>query len=738
LQNRLDTYSPGTMLLGAMLCGLTGIVLAVHLALSTPWLGLTLQAQPGQAGLLVQHSTGPAAAVPAGTRLMALEGPAPSSEAAPSRRMELQPVDLIEEPDLLPTYAEVGELLARQSALGQLLNSGEPLRLHILHAETGRADVVQALPEARPLASLPGVFWSLQLYGLCAILLGCWVWALRPRDWGARAFGLTGFMLFVSASAAAVYGSRELALDGGLFRMLSMVNHAGATLFGCALIMLFMAYPRMLLPARWLALPFVVYLPWLALDSFHMLPNPFWGSGLIYASQTLIAVALALFQWRHTRHNPVQRAALRWMSLSTFTGCALFVISMALPHLVGEMPMSQSTAFGFFMLMYAGLAMGVRQYRLFALDEWAFRILLYVVGAIALLVLDALFLFVLHLNAAISLSLALVITGFAYLPLRNLLWSRLVNRQALDQGQLFRAVLDVTLAPTRALQAERWRGLLQTMFTPLDITALAPAQAPAEPEIREQGLALALPADAGQPALQLSYPWRGRGLFGPAHLLQARELLALRQDTQASRAAFERGVAHERQRIAQDLHDDVGAMLLTSLHQPDMGQVHQTLRSTIAEIRSIVSGLSGETPSLAEALASMRYEAGQRLDAAGVALQWQEPPLPDTALDYRIAKNLSSALREMLSNTLRHAQAKAVRIALRLEQNMLHMEISDDGKGMDAAAQTAGHGLRNVQRRMADIGGQASARSSAAGVCVHLSLPLPSVPSSRLPAQSPT
>ena len=729
MRKKLGGFSPGTMLLAAALCGFAGVLIALQLVLAPPWLGLSLQVPSEGPGLLIEKASGPAAAIPVDSRLIALEAGAPGSGSGKTAatRIDLQAIDLIEEPDMLASYAQVRELMARQTAVNHLLtdaSSQAPLRLIIQTPGSGATQAFPISPQGRPMGSLPSVFWIMQFYGLCAILLGCWVWVLRPHDWGARAFGITGFMLFVSASAAAVYGSRELALDGGLFRLLSIANHLGATLFGCALIMLFMAYPRMLLPARWLALPFAVYIPWLIFDTLHALPTPFWGSGLIYASQTLIAILLAIVQWRKTQGNPVQRAALRWISLSTFTGCALFVISMALPHLVGETPLSQSTAFGFFMLMYAGLALGVRQFRLFTLDEWAFRILLYVVGAIILLVLDAVFLYIVHLNAAISLSLALVITGFAYLPLRNLFWSRLVTRQALDQGQLFRAVLDVTLAPTPALQIERWRALLQTMFEPLEITSLSPDHAPSEAEIRRQGLELALPSGDTQPALSLSYPWRGRGLFSPAHLQQARELLALRQDTQASRADFERGVAHERQRIAQDLHDDVGAMLLTSLHQPDMGQVRQTLRSTIAEIRAIVSGLTGDTPSLAEALADMRYEAGQRLEAAGIALQWHEHTLSELALDYRTAKNLSSVLRETLSNIVRHAQATRVRIDVRMEGGALHMQIGDDGKGLDGTAPDGGHGLKNIQRRMVDIGGQADAHSSTAGTTIQISVPL--------------
>ena len=148
------------------------------------------------------------------------------------------------------------------------------------------------------------------------------------------------------------------------------------------------------------------------------------------------------------------------------------------------------------------------------------------------------------------------------------------------------------------------------------------------------------------------------------------------------------------------------------------------MRSTIAEIRAIVSGLTGDTPSLAEALADMRYEAGQRLEAAGIALQWHEHTLSELALDYRTAKNLSSVLRETLSNIVRHAQAARVRIDVRMEGGALHMQIGDDGKGLDGTAPGGGHGLKNIQRRMVDIGGQADAHSSTAGTTIQISVPL--------------
>ena len=83
-----------------------------------------------------------------------------------------------------------------------------------------------------------------------------------------------------------------------------------------------------------------------------------------------------------------------------------------------------------------------------------------------------------------------------------------------------------------------------------------------EPEIREDGLELVLPPVSGIPATSLRYPWAGRSLFGAAHVKTAQHLLQLMAHADASRDAYDRGVAEERGRIARDMHDNIGAPLL--------------------------------------------------------------------------------------------------------------------------------------------------------------------------------
>ena len=278
------------------------------------------------------------------------------------------------------------------------------------------------------------------------------------------------------------------------------------------------------------------------------------------------------------------------------------------------------------------------------------------------------------------------------------------------------------------LNAEnRMRALLARLFEPVE--QIASSEAVVHAAILRDGLDLAVPAVADTPALTLRYGWAGRRLFGSRDAKLAEQLVRMMRYSEASRSEYERGRTEERHRIARDLHDDVGARLLSGLHKSGVDDVQRVLRDALADIRSIVGGLSAECLPLSQVLAALRHETGDRLDMAGIQLAWRldGEEESESLLDYPIYRGLISLHREIVTNVIRHARASAVEVSLLLSDEVLTMRIRDDSAGipvpMEDEMQT-GHGLRGIRRRIAELGGAITFEPVERGTSIAISLPL--------------
>ncbi|WP_369057896.1 ATP-binding protein [Caulobacter sp. 73W] len=596
-----------------------------------------------------------------------------------------------------------------------------------LRRADGGERTVEITPRPAAIGDLPFGFWFQIGVGFGGLLISAWVWALRPGEWAARMFALTGLAMLTFTHAAAIYSTRELALAAPLFRALCELNYVGASLFGVAMINVFLSYPKRLVPMVGLLAAPVVFGAWGAATLLRLMPDVATAYHLPVVTEMGLILVAILAQAVAVRKDPTSRAALLWLGLSVAIGAGAFVAMMAAPQVLGFAPaMPQGYAFGFFLLIHIGVALGLRRYRLFDLKDWAFAILFYAGAAAAFVILDLVLVMTLPLDQGPALGLSLLMVAFAYLPLRDWLWRRMVARRTLADHELFNAVIEVAFGGSRRERGDRWRELLNRLFEPLDVTPLG--NGPATPQASEDGLRLTLPATADSPALALQYPWRGRGLFGRPHLKLARQLAAMMSHVQDSREAYERGVIEERRRIARDLHDDVGARLLSGLHTKDLPGAREAVREALGDIRVIVSGMTGDGLPLSQVVADLRHETARRLESAGLALDWETPATEadDALLDYRTYRALISAHREMISNAIRHAQASRVSVAVLVENGRLHTTVSDDGVGLGERVGdgVGGSGLRNMSRRIDELGGELTFPGQARGAGVALSLPL--------------
>jgi len=181
----------------------------------------------------------------------------------------------------------------------------------------------------------------------------------------------------------------------------------------------------------------------------------------------------------------------------------------------------------------------------------------------------------------------------------------------------------------------------------------------------------------------------------------------------------ERAIGEERERIYRDLHDDVGAKLLSLVYRADTADNADLARSALQDLRDVVSVIQPDNLTLEALGADWRAECEHRLGDVGIALEWEtEGALESQSLSQPQALNLGRILREAVSNLIKHARTGRARVRLALIPAGLTLEIRDFGMGCAGpASQSKGRGLRNMAMRAERIGAGFSQRTRTSGGC---------------------
>lgn len=185
-------------------------------------------------------------------------------------------------------------------------------------------------------------------------------------------------------------------------------------------------------------------------------------------------------------------------------------------------------------------------------------------------------------------------------------------------------------------------------------------------------------------------------------------------------------VAAERNRIYNDLHDDLGAGLLELIYSAPSADYADRARAVLQDLRDVVSRSRGAAGNLDEVLGDIRREATQRLSAVGCELRWQQPEdLPARPMSPERALHLYRIVREAISNALRHAHARRLRVRVKLLDQELLLDLTDDGEVAVPAGDQAGQGMRSMQSRADQLQGDIRwLPGTEGGTKVLLRLPL--------------
>jgi two-component system sensor histidine kinase DesK len=196
----------------------------------------------------------------------------------------------------------------------------------------------------------------------------------------------------------------------------------------------------------------------------------------------------------------------------------------------------------------------------------------------------------------------------------------------------------------------------------------------------------------------------------------------------------------ERERIARDLHDLLGHTLTVITVKLDLArrllshdserarneivEAGHTARNALAEVREAVSGYRGE------GLDGEISRARRSLLSADVKLT---TTLARVNLSSSQANVLCLALREAVTNIVRHAHATVCHVALLEKERTIHFTIEDNGQNGEIRE---GNGLRGMRERVQSMAGSVKLTGSAnGGTSLEISLPLASESEIRSAAQ---
>jgi signal transduction histidine kinase len=225
----------------------------------------------------------------------------------------------------------------------------------------------------------------------------------------------------------------------------------------------------------------------------------------------------------------------------------------------------------------------------------------------------------------------------------------------------------------------------------------------------------------------------------------AANAVAIKRSVEADRLRSALAAAEsERARWARELHDQtlqalggLRVLLASSVGRGDantrdgsMRQAIEDIELEIANLREIIADLRpsllddlGLVPAL-EALLERR-----RGDALEITSELRFPRGDDHAsgLSAELETTVYRLVQESLTNVVKHAHARSVRVSVEVEGGEMVVEVRDDGSGYDTEARASGFGLAGMRERVSLAGGTLTVESGESGTLVQARLPALSV-----------
>ena len=210
-------------------------------------------------------------------------------------------------------------------------------------------------------------------------------------------------------------------------------------------------------------------------------------------------------------------------------------------------------------------------------------------------------------------------------------------------------------------------------------------------------------------------------------LILIREYTQRKLRLQKSELDKQRAIENVRNRISRDMHDEIGSSLTKISLMSELlkskvkgtetesllNKMSESSRNVIGNMSEIIWATNPQHDNMESMVAYFRDYIAQFFSSTQVHCTILFPDdVPTIAIAPELRRNLLLVIKESLNNILKHANASAVMVELKIISDHVEIIIQDSGKGFDTNEQKKfSNGLKNMRKRMEEVGGSFQVKS---------------------------
>jgi len=188
-----------------------------------------------------------------------------------------------------------------------------------------------------------------------------------------------------------------------------------------------------------------------------------------------------------------------------------------------------------------------------------------------------------------------------------------------------------------------------------------------------------------------------------------------------------------RNKVAADLHDDVGSTLSSISMYSEV--IKQKTKNIVPETIPMLENMSKGSQEIMDAMSDIVWTinpknntiqnllsrvnkmSAELCEARGVKFNY-EGNISDLKLDMEVAQNIYLVLKEAINNALKYSKCTVLSLKIMADKKELSFQVKDNGQGFDSELKSLGNGMRTMQERMNEINGTLQISSSERGTII--------------------